>query len=440
MFTNRKVFKEPFYYQYMDIRSIIKEQRQELEDINKQERLITREGLDKAKKYLSHPNVLVITGIRRSGKSIFSYLLERDKKFGYINFDDERLFNFKAEDLNKVLSAFYELYGDENLEYLIFDEIQNISGWELFINRLRRTKKVIVTGSNSNLLSSEISTHLTGRHIDVHLFPFSFKEFLNFKNFKIQKTYTTKEKSRILNYLREYSKEGGFPEVYKFGKIMASRIYEDILTKDIILRYQIKKIDEIKKMAKYLISNSTEEISYSKIAKLFGIKHVSTISNWINYLEDSFLIFRLERFSFKLKQQHVAPKKIYCIDTGMVDSIGFKFSENKGKIIENLVALELQRQKSKNQNLEIYYWKNIQQKEVDFVLKENKTIKELIQVSYIESKEEIKKREIDALLKASKELRCKNLKIITWNYESEQKSKGNKIEFIPLWKWFLKIK
>lgn len=419
----------------MDLKSIIKEQREELEKIEKEERIIERISLAESKKALRYPNILAILGIRRCGKSIFSYLLAKPYKFAYINFDDERLAGLKSEDLNRILESFYEIYGD--IEFIILDEIQNVEKWELFVNRLRRTKKIILTGSNSKLLSGELATHLTGRHLDKLLFPFSFREFLKLKEFKENKAYTTKEKAEIIKFLQEYLEIGGFPEAYKFGRGIISKIYEDILTKDILLRYNISKRDEIKKLSKYLVTNSSEEITYSKLARIFNIKHVSTISNWISYLEEAFLIFRLERFDFKLKQQFIAPKKIYCIDSGLITSIGFRFSENKGKIIENEVALELQRKKSIDKFLEVYYWKDYQQNEVDFVLKRDKKIERLIQVSYINSKEEIKEREIKALLKASKELKCKNLLVITWDYEFENKFDGKNIRFIPLWKWLL---
>lgn len=415
----------------MDIKSIIKEQKQELERIEKQEKIVSREETGKAKSFLKHPNILVITGVRRCGKSIFSYLLEKERKFAYINFDDERLSGTKTGDLDKILQSFYELYGD--VEYIVLDEIQNVPGWELFATRLRRTKKVIITGSNSKLLSGELATHLTGRHLDIQLFPFSFKEFLKLKEFKMEKSYTTREKSNLLNHLKEYLEMGGFPEVNKFGKPIVIKIYEDILIRDILLRHKIKKIEELKKLGKYIISNSSNEITYSRLSKILDIKHISTVSKWISYFEEAFLIFKVERFDFKLKQQFIAPKKVYCIDTGLIDSIGFKFSEDRGRIIENLVGIELQRRKSLQDNLEIYYWKDAQQREVDFVLKERNKIKQLIQVSYLNSKEEIKEREIRGLLKASKELKCKNLIVITWDYEGEEK----KIKYIPLWKWLL---
>lgn len=417
----------------MDIQAIIKEQRLELEKISSSENIIQRNGILEAQKYLLHPNILVVTGIRRCGKSIFSYLLEKNEKFAYVNFDDERLITIKSDELDKILQAIYSMYGD--VEYIIFDEIQNIFGWELFVNRLRRTKKIIITGSNSNLLSKELSTHLTGRYLDIKLFPFSFREFLDFKKFKFQEVYTTQEKAEIIDLLKKYTLNGGFPEVYKFGKAILERIYEDILTKDILLRYKIKKIDELKRMTHYLISNASEEFSYRKLSHVFGIDHVSTISNWVGYLENSFLVFHLERFDFKLKKQIIAPKKIYCIDTGMVDSIGFKFSENRGKMMENLIAVELQRRKKNN--LDVFYWKDVYQNEVDFVVKSGNKIIQLIQSHYISNKEEIKEREISGLLLASKNLKCDNLVVISWDFESEIKYENRKIKFIPLWKWLL---
>jgi predicted AAA+ superfamily ATPase len=419
----------------MELKDIIKEQRQELEKIEREERIIGREGLKEARSYLKYPNIVVITGIRRCGKSIFSYLMEKDSKFAYINFDDERLAGLKSENLDKVLQAFYELYGE--IEYLILDELQNIIGWELFANRLRRTKKIIITGSNSQLLSGELATHLTGRYIEIKLYPFSFNEFLNLKGFKLSKAYTTQEKAKITNFLQEYLNFGGLPEVYKFGKPIILGIYENILNKDLILRYNINKIKEFKDLAKYLISNSSEEITYSKLSKNLGIKHISTVSNWVSYMKNAFLIFKLERFDFKLKKQFIAPKKIYCSDTGIADLIGFKFSENLGKILENSIAIELQRRKEKNFHLEAYYWKDAQQNEVDFVIKEKTKVRQLIQACYDVSDFKTKEREVKSLLKGSKELKCNNLLILTWDYEGEEKVNNKKIKFIPLWRWLL---
>lgn len=419
----------------MDFRVIIKEQREELEEIDKQERFVSREQEKDAIKFLKHPNILAILGVRRCGKSIFSYMLSKEHDFAYINFDDERLSGTNTDDLNRILEAFYELYGD--IEYIVLDEIQNVKMWELFANRLRRTKKVIITGSNSHLLAGELATHLTGRYIDIRLFPFSFREYLKYKRCDLPKVLTTKEKAKVMRFLNEYLKLGGFPEVYKFGKGILPRIYEDIITKDIVMRYRIRKREELKNLARYLISNFSNEIGYSKISNILNIKHVSTVSNWISYLEQAFLIIKLERFDFKLKQQFIAPKKIYCIDSGIVNSVGFGLSENTGRIMENTVAVELLRKVGLDPSLEVYYWKDHQQNEVDFVLKKGPKVKQLIQVTYANEDYEINERESKSLIKASKELRCKNLLVITWDYSGKEKIDGKEVSYVPIWTWLL---
>ncbi len=415
-----------------EIKKIIIDQREEIEDTFDKKRIINRElPKEELLKSLEHPNILAVLGVRRCGKSILSHMLIRGRKYAYINFDDERVFGIEAKDLNNVLQAFYEIYGT-GIEYLILDEIQNVPGWELFANRQRRTKKVILTGSNAKLLSGELATHLTGRYVDFTLYPFCFKEFLELKGVKPD-IYSTKSIAGIKNALREYIKIGGFPEAHLFGKGMTARIYEDIIHKDIISRHRIKNKKTFSDIAKYLISNFSGEFTFGKLKNITAIKNVHTVKNYVEYLESSYLILPVKRFTFKLKEQMLAPRKVYCIDTGIINSIAFKFSEDIGKVMENLVAVELHRRKSYYGAAEVYYWKDYQQREVDFVLKEGGTIKELIQVSYASSENDIKEREITALLKASQELNCGNLSVITWDYEGDI----GEIKCKPLWKWLL---
>ena len=421
-----------------EIKRIITAQKEEINETYEREKIINRLILnEKLIQLFKHPNILAIIGVRRSGKSICSTLILKGKKYGYINFDDERIVNIKPEELNQVLQAFYELYGSD-LEYIILDEIQNVEKWELFANRLRRTKKVIVTGSNSKLLSGELATHLTGRYLDFTLYPFSFEEFLGLQDIKPTKEdfYSTKKISEIKEKLRSYISIGGFPEAYKFGKTMIIKTYEDIIQKDILLRYKIKNKATFKELAKYLLSNFSNEITYTKLKDIISIKNVHTIKNYINYLNTAYLIIVLERFSFKLKNQMIAPKKIYCIDTGIINSVAFRFSEDFGRIMENVVVVDLFRRKSYwNPNTEIYYWKNHKQQEVDFVIKKDLKVEQLIQVTSISERNELKKQEYTSLIKASDELHCKKLLIITWDYESKETINGKKIDFIPLWKW-----
>ena len=424
-----------------EIKRVIVDQREEINEIFRRERIIERNIFrEELLGFLKHPNILAILGVRRSGKSIFSLLLVKGKKFGYVNFDDERFAGLKAEDLNGVLQAFYELYGTD-LEYFILDEIQNVEGWELFANRLRRTKRLIITGSNAKLLSGELATHLTGRYIGFTIYPFSFTEYLEMKDFILKKEdlYSTKKIAEIKKSLEDYVSTGGFPESYKFGRPILRNIYEDIIHKDILLRYRIRNRRTFSEMAKYLVSQFSSEITYTKLKNIMAIKNVHTVRNYVEYLSSSYLLFIMERYSPKLKKQVIAPKKVYCIDTGLVNSIAFMASENKGRLMENAVAVELMRRKSYvHRNMEIYYWKDHQQREVDFVLKNGRKIEQLIQVTNASGRDELRRREINSLVTASRELHCKNLLIITWDYEDELKADNRIINCMPMWKWLVR--
>ena len=415
------------------LKRVIEEQRNEIEKKFKEEKIIERENTDYAKGFLKHPNILAVLGVRRSGKSILSILLAKSLgvNAAYINFDDERLAGLKTGDLNKILQAFYELYG--NIKLIILDEVQNVSGWELFANRLRRSKKVIITGSNSKLLSGELATHLTGRYIDTTLHPFSFKEALTFK----PNIYLTEDIAKLRRELGKYTRGSGFPEFKKFGPSIVVKIYEDIINKDCLKRYTIKNEETFREMANYLISNFSNEFTYSKLSNIFGIKDVHTTKNYVAYLREAFLVIVLNRFSPKLKQQNIAPKKVYAIDQGFCNFVSFRLSRDLGKILENVVAIELMRKKSLNPYVEIYYWKNHKQNEVDFVIKKRAKIEQLVQVCYDTSDISVKERETQALLKASKELKCKNLLVITDDYENKEKINNKTIKFVPSWKWLL---
>jgi len=414
------------------LKRIIEDQREEIEEKFASEKIVERELVEYGKRFLKHPNILAILGVRRCGKSILSFILARKvgKKFGYVNFDDERLIRVKTEDLDKILQCFYELYG-EDVDLVILDEIQNVYGWELFANRLRRTKKVILTESNSKLLSGELATHLTGRHIDIILYPFSFKEVLEF----IPNIYSTKDITKVRKKLKEYVQSSGFPEVRTFGPNVVVKIYEDIINKDCIRRYKIKNEESFRELASYLVSNFSNEFTYSKLLNICKIKDVHTVKNYVNYLKEAYLIIVLDRYSPKLKQQILAPKKVYNVDHGLCNFVSFRISKDIGKIFENIVCVELMREKTINYDMEIYYWKDYQQNEVDFVVRRKAKVDKLIQVCY--DVEEKKEKEVRSLIKASKELKCNDLLVITNDYETEEKINEKKIKFVPLWKWLL---
>jgi predicted AAA+ superfamily ATPase len=416
------------------IKSLIKEQAEEVKEKNRKEHIINRDiSLDR---YLNSNVALFILGVRRCGKSTLALQLFADRRFGYINFDDERLLGVTSKDLNTIVQAFYELYGND-LDSMIFDEIQNAKGWELFVSRLRESKRIIVTGSNSKLLSGELSTYLTGRHIDATIFPFSFREFLRYKGIEVSSTLTTGERAQLNSLLAEYLENGGFPEFFKYGSMILSSIYNDIITKDIIQRHKIKHIEAFRQIARYMISNTGGEFTYSSLRSLTPVKNAITIKGWAGYMQEAYLLFFIERFSFKLKNMAMAPKKVYAIDTGIANLLGYRSDQNIARLMETTVAVELKRRQAKGLVKEVYYWKDYQQREVDFVIKEGNKVIELIQVTYASSREEVKEREIGSILAASKELHCDRLKIITTDYEGSEMVEGKRIGFVPLWKWLL---
>jgi hypothetical protein len=276
----------------------------------------------------------------------------------------------------------------------------------------------------------------------MEIFPFSFREFLAFENFKISKEdfYSTRKKSLLIEKLREYIALGGFPEVIKdkeLSKIYLPTLYSTILTKDVVSRYKINFVTTLREISNYLVSNFSELVTFNKIKNIFGLKSSHTSKKYISYLQESYLFFLLDKLSFKYKEVVASPKKVYVVDTGIINAMVFASSKNFGRLIENAVAIELLRKKTFNPLLEIYYWKDYQQREVDFVLKIGPEIEELIQVAYVSGRDEIEKREIRSLIKASEELKCKNLLLITWDYDDEIIINNKKIRCLPLWKWLL---
>ncbi|MEM5828596.1 MAG: ATP-binding protein [Candidatus Aenigmatarchaeota archaeon] len=422
----------------MKITQIIKDQFFELEEKFKITKVVDREAKSIAIDLLKSNLVKVTTGIRRSGKSFFTYSLLKGTKFGYVNFDDEILANY---DTNSILSSIFEVYGKVNT--LFFDEIQNLKNWELFVNRLHRAGfNVFITGSNAKLLSKELATALTGRHINIEIYPFSFREYLKAKEIEVN-IESTIGQGIIKKELKEYLDVGGFPEILvnkENPKIYLRNLFNDIIEKDIIRRYRIKYSRTFKEIALNVVSNFSRYLTYNSIKKQFNLGSDHTAKNYLEYLKEAYIIVTFDALHFKPKEIIKSPKKVYLIDTGFIRNISISFSENFGLIIENLVAIELLRKRSYWHNdWEIYYFKDYQQNEVDFVIKEGIKIKQLIQVTYASSKDEIEKREIKALLKASNLLKCKDLMIITWDYEDILKIDNKEIKCIPLWKWLLNV-
>ena len=419
------------------LKQILVDQKEETERIFDRERIIERERQDHFKPLLRDKLIKVITGVRRSGKSIFSHLSLRGENYAYVNFDDERIVGIEAKDLNTLLEVLHEIYGD--FDFILLDEIQNIAGWELFANRLmRQGYNLVITGSNSSLLSRELATHLTGRCVSFEMYPFSFREYLKYFDIKVRETPTTREIGILNHHLSKYINIGGFPEVYKVSSrtIYLRELYDMIISRDVVGRYKVKFVRDLKEMAFYLISNFSSRISYNKLKNIFRVKSVHTIKNYISYLEDTYMLFQLFPFSWKVKYQLMQVKKVYSIDTGLIEALSPGSSKNLGRIMENVVAVDILRREPREN---VFFYLTPRHEEVDFVIREGMKIKQLIQVTYASGRDEIEKREIKSLIKASNELKCKDLSLITWDYEDELEIDGKTIKCIPLWKWLLSI-
>lgn len=412
-----------------------------------------REITEKLFTVLKYDKVVTIVGVRRSGKSYILRQLAKNLIKKKVPKEDSLIINFEepafeGSDLKlllKIYESYKEIIKPKGKPYIFLDEIQEVKNWEKFVRSLNERKEayLILTGSSSKLMSEEMGTILTGRQLTFEVFPLSFKEFLIFNNLKIKN-----EKDIYLNadYIKKYSweyvKYGGFPEVVlieneEIKNKIIFEYYNTIINRDIIERYKIRSIEKMKHLARYYFSNICSSITYRKISGFLNMP-TETISRFSEYLQTAKLIFFIDRFSFSLKERENSPRKIYCIDNGFFTSLGFRFMENRGKLLENLVAIELLRRKYYRHNdLEIYYWKDYQQREVDFVLKKRTKVEQLIQVCYSLEEYNTKKREIKALLKASKELKCKNLLIISWDEETEIKENNLVIKTVPLWKWLL---
>lgn len=418
------------------------------------EGLFKREILeDFHKKYYKLKEILVITGVRRSGKSSLMKLIWNDIKtkenlqddqFLYLNFEDERLVDFNKDDFAKLLEVYYELISPNKKKKicLFLDEIQNIAYWEKWVNRLYEENKfkIFITGSNATLLASEMATALTGRNIPITLYPLSFREFyIYFKNNSLTKQsfYDLEEKVKIKKALEEYIKFGGMPEYIKTKSTeLIQEYFKNILFRDIVNRYNIKYKQGLKELAHILLANIGNAYSLRNLSASIEIKNINTIKNYLQYLENSFLFFPISLFSFSYKKQIYNPNKIYLIDNAFFNNIAFKTSANIGSLYENIVFLQLRRDKDN----EIFYHKTKNNFEIDFVVKRKNQIKDLIQVCYDLDNAETIERGERALIEAMKELRLKQGIIINKSKDKVKlisKTQGKKIIYIPLWKWLL---
>jgi len=400
-------------------------------------RKIKFEGIERDLKIPKTNKIISIIGPRRAGKTwYFYFLLQKEKNPMYVNFEDIAFKYLEPEEFFGILKIFSETNYEPKT--LFFDEVQNLKNWSILVRSLYdRNFKIFITGSSSKLLSREISTELRGRTLSYLLLPFSFSEFLKAKRYKPEVEIFEK-KGTLLKLLRTYLKEGGFPEiVFSENKEKILREYfNEIFYKDFVERHEIKSLEFGRFLFEFCFQNFSKEISFRKIKNFFK-KSVSdtTLYEYMEKLQDTLSVFFLEKYEKSIYLRKSWPRKIYVCDLGLANILGFE--GDIGKRMENTVFLELLRRTNKKPLMEIFYWKDYQQREVDFVVKEGLKVRQLIQVTYANAKDEIEEREIRGLIKASELLKCKDLLCITWDYEALERIKGRKIRFLPLWKWLL---
>jgi len=389
-------------------------------------------------KYFDTDLVAIITGMRRVGKStLLQHIRHHYKQSDFwLNFDDERLVNFVLDDFQVLLELFIELYGPQKT--LFFDEIQNIPGWERFVRRLHdQGYKVFVTGSNANMLSRELGTHLTGRYSSLVLYPFSFREFLRLKapDLLTVKNPNTTVRAQIKKQFNDYFSLGGLPfQLTQTDPDYLSALYENILYRDIITRYKITGEQAIKTLAHYLASNIGKEVSFNNLKKMIHVSSHTTVSEYCHYFEDSYLCYLLNVYDYSLQKQTRHHKKIYFNDVAMANKIGFRHSEDHGHLLENIVYLELKRR-----HKEIFFHKN--KKECDFIVKHGHKIVAALQVTVSLENSGTKMREHNGLIEAMKTYHLSEGYILTEDTDDEVDiiidSKKAVIKILPIWQWLL---
>ncbi len=437
------------------LKNIILEQKRQKEELLTFS-YVPRNKEDYAKRWLDTSLIKVILGPRRAGKSIFSLLLLKDRPFMYFNFDDEALSTVGNIATDELMKELHSIYGE--VKTIMFDEIQNLPNWELFVNRLHRAGyNLILTGSNAYLLSQELATHLTGRHIPIEILPFDFMEYSKAKKIDITGEYVDlpSQRGHILNLLEEYLVRGGFPDISVSGVGLNGYLdvlFDSLLFKDVVKRHRVRFSNQIATLAGHLINNFASLYTIRKLMDILNLKSTSTTEKYIKYLEEAYLIFSLTRYSPKSAERIRSPRKLYAVDNGFITAKAIQHSPNTGKLMENLIFLELIK-RGLTINKDLFYYKTRNSREVDFVVKSGHIVTELIQVCYDITNPDTEKREIKALLEAAEELNIQKLTLITWGEKKEYKKPKAKasakepgvkentiVQIVPLLEWLTTTK
>ena len=420
--------------------NILSDQREELTNRH-WKNIVTRE--EEKEINLNSPLAQVVIGVRRSGKSTLcsKVMLESGLPFGYINFDDDRLGKLTVDAFDTLLRALYQLNGDFN--HLLLDEVQNIEGWELFVNRmLRQGMHMLITGSNANLLSGELATHLTGRYHQIELMPFSFQEYCSCKDVNTS-SYTTKAIALRDKALNDYLFAGGFPELLLLSEAeqgdYVRSLVRTIVEKDIAKRYKLRYAQTLMDVANQVLDEFSQEHSFATVQKKHNLKSPNTAKKYLQYLQNAYLVLALPRFSLKSSERR-SVHKYYAIDPAMIakrdDAL---MTESLGLRLENMVAVELKRRAAIDE--QIYYFRKVREYEVDFVRVKGTHVQELIQVTYdfTQPRTKLYNREVGNLVKASNVLHCDNLTLVVMYGEPGDIVEGGKtIHCVLAAQWLLR--
>ena len=417
------------------MKTIVKKQREErdkLLSIEYQE----RHSHAKAVLYRDSKPIKLITGPRRAGKSVLALQMLSDKNFAYLNFDDAALLEKFSEDA--VEQALGEVY--PGYEYLLLDEVQNLDGWSMWIEKLYRNGvNMVITGSNANLLSDDLAAVLSGRYVEIRLFPFSAMEYMGYLDYPVE-TETPSQTAEANNRLEMFMKSGGYPEIAKTPQITSgylSALYDAIIMKDIVRRYRVRKVEELYNVADWLLSNLTNSFSATSLAEELGMSSVLTVQKFSGYLQNTYLFQYLPRFSNKLKLMKKADRKTYVVDNGYIMARAFELSTNMGRLLESLVFQELLKRGYDLKKYELFYYRSRNDKETDFVCRRGVKVERMIQVCYDMSAAKTRKREVESLVECASELNCSSLSIVTWNQEETIEKDGYTIKVVPLRQWIL---
>lgn len=380
----------------------------------------------------------VVIGVRRSGKSTLCFnALEKSKvRYAYVNLDDENLYGLTVKDMNDILQVLYSIYG--NFTHLFLDEIQNIKGWHLFVNRmLRKGMHVLLTGSNSKLLSGELASHLTGRHHTIELLPFSFRDWCNYNGIATA-PLTTKNMGILMGAFDKYLRQGGFPEllIERIHTSYIDSLFHNIITQDIQKRFNVKYIDSLERLAGHLLNISPTIIVKDKLQEQFGFKSHHTLGNYLSYLAQTYLICKVSKYSTKSRERSVA-EKAYAIDVAFMNKRENALAgENLGWRLETIVYLELRR-RIRTEEEDIYYFDN-GNTEADFIVCNGNKATGVYQVSYNIENPKTRRREVNGAITAAKTTKCNNVYILTDHQSETIVQNGIKIKAMPVWEWIVR--